>query len=172
MEMAGPWPTTWSVGLGSFPAGYLDSTGALALSIEDFRISNTVNRPGIDGDSILWEYGVQCRNPHRRTGPRAGTRLSFAGGLSGWSTKRSQKGERHGVVSRVAAQLGIGWQSLQNWVSQADVDNGRRGGTTTEQQRRIAALERENRDLRRANEILKAASSFFARELDPRLPKW
>jgi len=80
-------------------------------------------------------------------------------------------GERVGAVTRVARQLGIGPESLRNWVKQTDVDNGMRPGVTTEQQRRIAELERENRELRRANEILKAASAFFARELDPRPPR-
>ena len=73
----------------------------------------------------------------------------------------------------MARQLGIGPESLRNWVKRADIDHGKRPGVTTEQQRRIAELEREreNRELRRANEILQAASAFFARELDPRLPK-
>ena len=53
----------------------------------------------------------------------------------------------------------------------AEVDGGARPGQTTEEQTRLRELERENRELRRANEILKAASAFFARELDPRLPK-
>jgi transposase len=83
----------------------------------------------------------------------------------------AESGERIGAVTRVARQLGIGPESLRNWVKQAEVDIGKRPGVTTEQQRRIAELERENRELRRANEILKAASAFFARELDPRLPK-
>src|SRR5215471_2423444 len=83
----------------------------------------------------------------------------------------AESGEPVGVVTRVARQLGIGPESLRNWVRQADVNRGKRPGVTTEQQRRITELERENRELRRANEILKAASAFFARELDPRLPK-
>ena len=83
----------------------------------------------------------------------------------------AESGERVGVVTRVARQLGIGTESLRNWVKQADIDTGKRPGVPTEQQRRITELERENRELRRANEILKAASAFFARELDPRLPK-
>ena len=83
----------------------------------------------------------------------------------------AESGERVGAVTRVARQLGIGPESLRNWVKQADIDNGQRPGVTTAEQRRIAELERENRELRRANEILKAASAFFARELDPRLPK-
>ena len=83
----------------------------------------------------------------------------------------AESGERVGAVTRVARQLGIGPESLRNWVKQADVDSGKRPGVTTEQQRRIAELERENRELRRANEILKAASAFFAAELDPRPPR-
>ena len=83
----------------------------------------------------------------------------------------AEGGESFGVVTRVARQLGIGTESLRNWVKQAEVDGGQRPGVTTEEHRRIAELERENRELRRANEILKAAASFFARELDPRLPR-
>ncbi|HXZ76647.1 MAG TPA: transposase [Streptosporangiaceae bacterium] len=82
-----------------------------------------------------------------------------------------ETGERQGVMGRVAGQLGVGVESLRGWVKQAEVDGGRRSGTSSEDRRRIAELERENRELRRANEILKAASAFFARELDPRLPR-
>jgi transposase len=82
-----------------------------------------------------------------------------------------QTGQRVGVVTRIARQLGIGAESLRGWVRQAEVDGGRRPGLTTAEQQRIAELEREVRELRRANEILKAASAFFARELDPRLPR-
>jgi len=82
-----------------------------------------------------------------------------------------ETGERHGVVTRVAVQLGLGSETLRHWVKQAEIDGGQRPGTTTEERQRIAELEREVRELRRANEILKAAASFFARELDPRLPK-
>ncbi len=79
--------------------------------------------------------------------------------------------ERFGVVTRVAQQLGIGPESLRKWIKQVEIDGGRRPGVTTADQERIAQLERENRELRRANEILKAASAFFARELDPRSPR-
>jgi transposase len=82
-----------------------------------------------------------------------------------------QTGERFGVITRVAQQLGIGTESLRSWVRQAEVDGGRRPGITTAEQQRIAELEQQVRELRRANEILKAASAFFARELDPRLPR-
>jgi transposase len=82
-----------------------------------------------------------------------------------------QTGERFGVITRVARQLGVGSESLRTWVRQAEVDGGRRPGVTTEERLRIAVLVREVRELRRANEILKAASAFFARELDPRPPR-
>lgn len=77
-------------------------------------------------------------------------------------------GTRTGVLPRVARQLGIGVESLRSWVKQAEVDEGRRSGVTTEERRRVAELEKENRELRRANEILKSASAFFAAELDGR----
>lgn len=80
----------------------------------------------------------------------------------------AEQGERFGVVTRVARQLGIGVESLRNWVNQAEVDQGQRPGVSTEERRRIAELEREVRELRRANEILRAASIFFATELDGR----
>ena len=81
-----------------------------------------------------------------------------------------ETGERHGVIGRVARQLGVGTETLRNWVNQAEVDGGQRPGTTSEDQGRIAELEKENRELRRANEILRTASAFFAAaELDRRL---
>ncbi len=73
-----------------------------------------------------------------------------------------QTGERFGAITRVARQLGIGAESLRGWVRQAEVDGGQRPGVTTAEQQRIAELERDNRELRRAGEILKAAASFFA----------
>jgi transposase len=83
----------------------------------------------------------------------------------------AETGERFGVITRVARQLGIGTESLRNWVRQAEIDDGQRPGVSTADKQRIAELERENKELRRSNEILKAASAFFARELDPRLPR-
>jgi transposase len=74
----------------------------------------------------------------------------------------AESGERVGAVTRVARQLGIGPESLRSWVKQAEIDSGKRPGVTTAEQQRITELEREVRELRRANEILKAASAFFA----------
>ncbi len=84
---------------------------------------------------------------------------------------RDREGKGHGEIARVARQLGIHPEALRTWIRQTEIDGGLRPGTTTEDSRRIAELEREVRELRRANEILKAASAYFARELDPRLPR-
>jgi transposase len=73
-----------------------------------------------------------------------------------------QTGQRKGVIGRVARQLGVGTESLRTWVRQAEIDGGQRPGMTSDDRQRIVELERENRELRRANEILKAASAFFA----------
>ena len=74
------------------------------------------------------------------------------------------------AISSVAGKLGASPETVRHWVRRAQVDAGQRPGTTAEERERIQQLERENRELRRANEILKAASAFFARELDPHLP--
>ena len=58
-------------------------------------------------------------------------------------------------------------ETLRKWIRRAEVDQGSRPGVSTAEAQRIKELERENKELRRANEILKAASAFFARELDP-----
>ena len=78
---------------------------------------------------------------------------------------REQTGQQQGAIARVADRLGINRETLRNWVRQAEVDGGKRPGTSSVDSQRIAELERENRELRRANEILKAAASFFAAEL-------
>ena len=70
------------------------------------------------------------------------------------------------ACKRVGEQLGIVPDSLRNWVQQARIDAGSAPGLTTDERARLVELERENRELRRANEILKSASTFFAAELD------
>lgn len=80
---------------------------------------------------------------------------------------RAELGTEHGTIQRVAGQLGYGVESVRVWVNQADVDDGKRDGTTTADAKRIKELEQENRELKRANEILKKASAYFAQaELD------
>ncbi len=84
---------------------------------------------------------------------------------------RERDGKGHGEIARVGRQLDVHPEALRSWLQQVEIDSGQRPGTTTGDKQRIAELERENRELRRANEILKAASAYFARELDPRLPR-
>ncbi len=80
---------------------------------------------------------------------------------------RKELGSDHGTVKRVADQLGIGTESLRNWVNQADIDAGDRAGLSSDDAERIRRLEQENRELKRANEILRKASAYFAQaELD------
>ena len=73
---------------------------------------------------------------------------------------------RRGVFRRVGDQLGVNPETLRGWVRQAQIDAGTRPGTTTDDAHRLAELEKEVRELRRANAILKSASAFFAAELD------
>ena len=79
---------------------------------------------------------------------------------------RVELGNEHGTVHRVAQQLGYGTESVRLWVRQADVDEGHAPGVSTGEAKRIRDLEQENRELKRANEILKRAASFFGSELD------
>jgi len=76
---------------------------------------------------------------------------------------------RWAAISSVAAKIGCTAQSLNEWVKKAEIDSGARGGVPTEIAERLKALERENRELRQANEILRKASAYFAQaELDRR----
>jgi transposase len=84
---------------------------------------------------------------------------------------REREGKGRGEIARVGRQLGIHPEAVRTWIRQREIDGGQRPGTTAADSQRIAELEREVRELRRANEILKAASAYFARELDPRLPR-
>ena len=81
-------------------------------------------------------------------------------------TLRAELGTEHGTIQRVAQQLGYGTESVRSWVRQADIDEGHVPGVSTTEAARIKALEQEVRELRRANEILKRAASFFGAELD------
>jgi len=81
--------------------------------------------------------------------------------------RREDPGDQ-GVINRVARQLGVGKESLRSWVNQADIDAGSRSGVTTAEQAKLTEMEREVKELRRANEILQAAAIFFGAELDRR----
>jgi transposase len=72
----------------------------------------------------------------------------------------------HGAVRRVAEQLGYGVESVRSWVRQAEIDDGVRPGMSSSEAERVRDLEQEVRELRRANEILRRAATFFGAELD------
>jgi transposase len=80
---------------------------------------------------------------------------------------RAARDQDYGGFYEIAEQLGIHGESIRNWMRQGEIDSRQRPGVTTSEQSRLVQLERENRELRRANEILKSAAAFFARELDP-----
>ncbi len=78
-------------------------------------------------------------------------------------------GSQWATIQSIAGKIGCSAEALRKWVRQAERDHGRRAGLTTEERERLRVLERENRELRRANEILRKASAFFAQaELDRR----
>ena len=84
---------------------------------------------------------------------------------------RKDPATRPGAIRRIGEQLGINPETLRGWVSQAEVDEGTRPGTTTSDAQRLVELEREVRELRRANHILKTSAAFFAAELDRPNPR-
>ncbi len=81
----------------------------------------------------------------------------------------SEHGSQWAAIQSIAAKIGCSGETLRKWVRQAERDRGVRAGPTTDERERIKALERENRELRQANEILRKASAYFAQaELDRR----
>lgn len=76
------------------------------------------------------------------------------------------------AINSIAGKSGMTAETLCKWVRQAERDAGRRPGLSTEERERLGKLEKENKELRRANEILKAASAFFGPELDRRRKWW
>jgi transposase len=76
------------------------------------------------------------------------------------------------AIESVASKIGVSGETLRKWVRRAEVDGGQRPGLTTEEAAEIKQLKRENAELRRANEILKAAAAFFGAELDRSPQRW
>ena len=84
---------------------------------------------------------------------------------------RNEYPSQWAAIQSIAAKVGVHKETLRIWVRRAEIDGGQRPGLTTEERERLRQLEKENRELRRANEILKSASAFFAAELDGRRPR-
>ena len=122
-----------------------------------------LNRPGYVGDSL---YPVRMRVMAQRKYPEElrerATEMAVAA--------RRDPATATGAIRRIADQLGIHPEALRTWVRQAEIDGGTRAGTTSDDARRIAELERELREVKRANEILRTSAAFFAAaEVDRRL---
>jgi transposase len=84
---------------------------------------------------------------------------------------REERGVSDGGTTEIAKQLGLHRETLRRWVIEEEVEGRDRPGVSRSERQRIAELERENRELRRANEILKTAAAFFGAELDRRHKK-
>ncbi len=83
--------------------------------------------------------------------------------------QQGEHGSQWEAIGSIAAKMGCTAETLRKWVRQAERDHGQRAGLTTAERKRLAELERENRELKRANEILRKASAYFAQaELDRR----
>ena len=78
--------------------------------------------------------------------------------------QRHEHGSQWAAIVSISGKIGCSAQTLHNWVTQAERDAGKRAGPTSEERDRIKALERENRELRQANEILRKASAYFAQD--------
>jgi transposase-like protein len=82
---------------------------------------------------------------------------------------QGEHASQYAAIQSIAQKIGCSGETLRNWVRQAERDQGLRAGPSTDERERIKALERENRELRQANEILRKASAYFAMaELDRR----
>ena len=93
---------------------------------------------------------------------RAGSHRTYASGPCGVVEHEAAHDSQWAAITSIAEKIGCTAETLRKWVRQAERDQGRRPGLTTEEPQRLKQLERENVELRRANEILKKAAAFFA----------
>jgi transposase-like protein len=95
-----------------------------------------------------------------------------AGRSHGSGTHQNEHTSQWAAIQSIADKIGCTDETLRRWVRQAEVDQGVRGGMSSNDRERLKQLERENKELKRANEILRTASAFFAQaELDRKLKK-
>ena len=116
--------------------------------------------PGYCGECLRpdWRFGMSGQRKYSMELRERATRMALEA--------RADPGRRRGAIKRISGQLGINPEALRTWVRAVEQGGRNERGEVSDQEARIRALEAENRELRRANEILKAASAFFGAELD------
>jgi transposase len=133
----------------------------VAGSVNGIRVRaviEPVSSTGFDGGNQAWRTAMVAPRKYPQELRERSIRLAL--------DARKDPASRPGACRRIGEQLGINPETLRGWVTQAEVDQGARPGTTSSDAARLVELERENRELRRTNAILRSASSFFAAELD------
>ena len=136
------------------------------LGVVDIRSATKLNRAGFAGGPNSWEDGVMetTKKPSNKFSHEVRARA-----VRMVQEHRGDHASQWAAIASIAAKIGCSGETLRNWVRQAERDAGVRPGATTDERERIKALERENRELRQANEILRKASAYFAQaELDRR----
>jgi transposase len=121
-----------------------------------------LNRPGIVGDSIIWEDRVmKTRIRYSKEVKERAVRMVFE--------HQGEHESQWAAISSISGKIGCTPETLRKWVRQAEINQGIRNGLTTSEREEFKQLKRENRELKRANEILRKASAYFAQaELDRR----
>lgn len=116
--------------------------------------------PGYCGEYLRpdWRFGMSGQRKYSMELRERATRMALEA--------RADPERRRGAIKRISGQLGINPEALRTWVRAVEQGGRNERGEVSDQEARIRALEAENRELRRANEILKAASAFFGAELD------
>jgi transposase len=123
-------------------------------------VIRVVSRPGFDGGREPIRESVSMAAPRKYPEELRGRAVRLV------LDAKAESGNLKAACREIGGQLGIHPETLRGWVARAEVDAGVRPGTPSAESKRVAELEREVRELRRANAILKSASAFFAAELD------
>ncbi len=130
--------------------------GPLGVELKENRLMC----PGYCGEYLRpdWRFGMSGQRKYSMELRERATRMALEA--------RADPSRRKGAIKRISGQLGINPEALRTWVRAVEQGGRNERGEVSDQEARIRALEAENRELRRANEILKAASAFFGAELD------
>src|SRR6476646_2192126 len=124
-----------------------------------------LNRPGFAGGSTSCEGGAMSKQTSNKFSPEVRSRA-----VRLVLDQEAEHRSRWTAIMSIAAKIGCTPQTLLDWVKKAEVDSGKRAGVPTDMAEKLKAWERENRELRQANEILRKASAYFAQaELDRRV---